>query len=115
MVWEDPRGLTDRTGPQFSASELLAQECLQGATPAIRIGKCSQAIAAPELTEAQKRGPFYVRARAYEQSGDLHLAPEQDYRAVLEIDPDHVEARARLDRLVAPAAAPSANPGQTQL
>jgi hypothetical protein len=46
------------------------------------------------------------RARAYEEIGDLSLA-EGDYRAVLRIDPDHVAARARLDPLLAPAAAPN--------
>jgi hypothetical protein len=46
-----------------------------------------------------------VRARAYEETGRLSLA-ERDYRAVLGIDPDHVAARAKLDPLLAPAAAP---------
>ncbi len=94
-----------RPPPGLSASEQLSRECLAGHSPAIRIQKCSDAIASAQLAERDKRGPFYVRGRAYEQTGDLDLA-EQDYRAVLSIDPDHQAARERLDRLVAPAAAP---------
>jgi hypothetical protein len=104
VVWQDPDARSARTGPQLSVGERLIRDCLEGATPAIRIDRCSQAIASSELADEQKRGPFFVRARAYEQTGDLRLA-EQDYRAVLEIDPDHAEARARLDRLLAPSAA----------
>jgi hypothetical protein len=104
VVWQDPDARSARTGPQLSAGERLIRDCLEGATPVIRIDRCSQAIASSELADEQKRGPFYVRARAYEQTGELRLA-EQDYRAVLEIDPDHAEARARLDRLLAPSAA----------
>jgi hypothetical protein len=47
-----------------------------------------------------------VRGRAHEQLGDLALA-EQDYRAVLRIDPGQVAARGSLDRLLAPAAPPN--------
>jgi hypothetical protein len=101
VVWQD----TERT-PQLNARSHLIRECLDGDSPEIRIDKCSQAIASPELTENQKRGPFYVRGRAYEQIGRVPDA-EQDYRAVLDIDPSHVAARARLDHLIPPAAPPS--------
>ncbi len=94
-----------RARPEFSPSERLVRDCLGGPTPALRIERCSAAIASTELTEPAKRGPYYVRARAYEALGDLTLA-ERDYRAVLRIDPDQVAAHARLDRLLAPAAAP---------
>jgi Tfp pilus assembly protein PilF len=46
-----------------------------------------------------------TRARAYGQTGDLASA-ERDYRAVLAIDPQRTAAQARLERLLAPAAAP---------
>jgi lipoprotein NlpI len=104
VVWQDAAARAERTGPQLSAGERLIRDCRQGPTAAVRIERCSAAIASPELAPAQKRGPHYVRARAYEAIGDLRLA-EQDYRAVLAIDPAHVEARARLERLLAPATA----------
>jgi hypothetical protein len=100
VVWQDADGRSGRTGPELSAAEQLTRDCLHGATPAIRIERCSQAIASSELAQEQKRGPFYVRARAYELLGELGSA-EKDYRAVLEIDPNQVEARARLNRLTA--------------
>jgi lipoprotein NlpI len=64
----------------------------------VRIDKCSQAIASTELAQSQKRGPFYVRGRAYEQIGSVSDA-ERDYLAVLSIDPDHAAAKARLEGL----------------
>jgi hypothetical protein len=94
-----------RPSPELSPSARLVRDCLDGDRPAIRIQRCSDAIASGELAEHDKRGPYYVRARAYEEIGGLSLA-ERDYRAVLRIDPDHVAARARLDPLLAPAAAP---------
>ena len=97
VVWQDPAGPA-RTGPQLSASERLTRDCLQGATPVIRIDQCSQAIASSELAQQQKRGPFYVRARAYEEIGN-RAGAEQDYRAVLDIDPQHAGAKDRLARL----------------
>ena len=100
------RGAAARPAPELSPSARLVRDCLDGDTPAIRIQRCSDAIASAELAERDKRGPYYVRARAYEEIGDLSLA-EDDYRAVLRIDPDHVAARARLDPLLAPAAAPN--------
>ena len=104
VVWQD----ADRT-PQLSARERLIRECLDGDTPQERIDKCSQAIASPELVQAQKRGPFYVRARAYEQIGKTPEA-EQDYRDVLGIDPNHAAAKARLEHLISPVAPPSRPP-----
>ena len=104
VVWRD----ADHT-PQLSARERLIRECLDGDTPQERIDKCSQAIASSELLQAQKRGPFYVRARAYEQIGKTPEA-EQDYRDVLGIDPNHAAAKARLEHLISPAAPPSRPP-----
>jgi hypothetical protein len=95
----------ERLGLELSPSARLVRDCLDGDTPAIRIRRCSDAIASAELAERDKRGPYYVRARAYEETGRLALA-ELDYRAVLRIDPDHLAARAKLDPLLAPAAAP---------
>lgn len=66
VVWRD----ADRT-PQLSASDRLIRECLDGDTPEARIDHCSQAIGAPQLVLSQKRGLFYVRARAYEQLGKI--------------------------------------------
>ena len=99
VVWQDPLGSSARTGPQLSAGGQLTRDCVDGPTPAVRIDKCSQAIASSELAEGQKRGPYYVRARAYEQVGNTVRA-EQDYRAVLGIDPQHAGAKERLARLV---------------
>jgi hypothetical protein len=104
VVWQDADAARPR--PQLSASDRLIRECLEGDTPEVRIDKCSQAIASPELAEREKRGPFYVRARAYEQIGQISQA-EQDYRAVLDIDPEHPTARTRLEGLHAPVALPS--------
>jgi tetratricopeptide (TPR) repeat protein len=104
VVWRDADA--PRPGPQLSAGDRLIRECLEGGTAAARIDKCSQAIASPELAQNQKRGAFYVRARAYEQVGKLPEA-EQDYRAVLSIDPDHPIAKARLEDLRGPAPRPS--------
>jgi hypothetical protein len=104
VVWQDADA--PRPEPQLSASERLIKECLAGGTSDLRIDKCSQAIASPELAQYQKRGAFYVRARAYEQIGYMAEA-ERDYRAVLSIDPDHLTARARLDGLRGPAVLPS--------
>ena len=104
VVWQD----VDRT-PQLSASDRLIRECLEGDTAGIRIDKCSQAITSPELAHHQKRGPFYVRARAYEQIGKASDA-ERDYRAVLGIDHNHVAAKAKLEHLISPAAPPAATP-----
>jgi Tetratricopeptide repeat len=104
VVWQDADA--PRPELQLSASERLIKECLEGDTPELRIDKCSQAIASPELAQDQKRGAFYVRARAHEQLGNMAEA-ERDYRAVLSIDPDHLTARARLDGLRGPAALPS--------
>ena len=111
VVWRDAgqsaiaTASVARAAPEFSPSERLVRDCLGGPTPAARIRTCSEAIASAELAEPDKRGPYYVRARAYEAIGDLALA-ERDYRAVLRIDPDVVAAREGLDRLIAPAAAP---------
>jgi hypothetical protein len=114
IVWQDAESSAAavasaapaaRLAPELSPSARLVRACLDGRTPAIRIQRCSDAIAAAELAERDKRGPYYVRARAYEEIGGLSLA-ERDYRAVLRIDPGHVAARARLDPLPAPAAAP---------
>jgi hypothetical protein len=117
IVWRDAgNGATALAGappaPELRPSERLVRDCLGGPTPAIRVQKCSVAIASTALAAPDKRGPYYVRARAYEQLGSLPLA-ERDYRAVLAIDPDHVAARTRLDRLVAPAAAPDQPPTPT--
>lgn len=115
VVWQDADGgagdtvSSTRTEPQLSASERLVRDCLDGPTPSIRIDKCSQAIASSELAQSQKRGPFYVRARAYEEIGNRAEA-EDDYRAVLRIDPEHAAAKARLTRL----GSPSAQDGSTQ-
>jgi hypothetical protein len=95
----------ERPGPALSPGARLVRDCLDGDSAAIRIQRCSDAIDSAELAERDKRGPYYVRARAYEETGRLSLA-ERDYRAVLGIDPDHVAARAKLDPLLAPAAAP---------
>jgi hypothetical protein len=103
VVWRDADA--PRPRPQLSAGDRLIRECLAGESPGARIDKCSQAIASPELTQNQKRGAFYVRARAYEQIGKRPEA-EQDYVAVLSIDPDHAPAKARLEELRGPAALP---------
>jgi hypothetical protein len=105
VVWQDALGDSARTGPQLTAGEQLTRDCLAGPTPADRIGKCSQAITSSELAEEAKRGPYYVRARAYEEVGDSTGA-EQDYRAVLSIDPQHPGANAGLARLVPTGMAP---------
>jgi tetratricopeptide (TPR) repeat protein len=91
----------------LSPGDRLVRECLDAATPAARIDRCSHAIAAAELAQDEKRGAFYVRGRAYEQIGDFSKA-ELDYQAVLGIDPDHGPAKARLAGLIAPAAPPGA-------
>jgi tetratricopeptide (TPR) repeat protein len=104
VVWQD----ADRA-PQFSASDRLIRECLDGDTPEDRLDKCSTAIASPELAQSQKRGAFYVRARAYEQIGKIPEA-ERDYREVLDIDPKHAAAKARLEHLMPAAAPPGATP-----
>jgi hypothetical protein len=96
-------------GSQLSASDRLIRECLDGDTPRIRVDKCSQAIASPELAHAKKRNPYDVRARAYEQITNMPGA-EQDYRAVLSIDPNHPAAKARLEQLHSPAAPPAPAP-----
>jgi hypothetical protein len=103
VVWQDADA--PRARPELSASDRLVRECLEGDTPEIRIDKCSQAIASSEVAQTQKRGPYYVRGRAYEQVGSISEA-EQDYSAVLGIDPDHAPASARLENLRAPAAGP---------
>jgi hypothetical protein len=103
VVWQDADAA--KPGPQLSASDRLIRECLEGDAPEIRIDRCSQAIASPALAEREKRGPFYVRARAYEQIGQRSEAA-QDYRAVLDIDPDHPTAKARLEDLHAPVPLP---------
>ena len=105
VVWEDADTPLTSQAPQLAARDRLIQACVDGATPAIRIEACSRAIASSELTQSQKRGPYYVRARAFEQIGNMAEA-EQDYRAVLRIDPDHAAAKARLENLIAPAAPP---------
>lgn len=107
VVWRDADA--PRPPPQLSASELLIRACVDGDTPETRIDACSQAIASPALAQSQKRGAFYVRGRAYEQLGDLPEA-EDDYQAVLSIDPDHVAAKARLENLPTPAAPPKPTP-----
>jgi hypothetical protein len=104
VVWQDADAARPR--PPLSARDRLIRACLEGDAPEVRIDKCSQAIASPELAEREKRGPFYVRARAYEQIGQVSEA-ERDYRAVLSIDPDHPTAKARLEDLRAPVALPS--------
>jgi hypothetical protein len=101
VVWQDAGARRPRR--QLSVADRLVRECLEGDTPEIRIDKCSQAIASSELAPTQKRGAYYVRGRAYEQIGILSEA-EQDYGAVLAIDPDHAPARARLENLRASAA-----------
>jgi hypothetical protein len=109
IVWQDAEGAATAVAsaaPELSPGARLVRDCVDGRTPAVRIERCSDAIASAELAERDKRGPYYVRARAYEEIGDLSLA-EGDYRVVLRIDPDHVAARARLDPLLAPAAAPN--------
>jgi hypothetical protein len=104
VVWQEPDA--PRPEPQLSASDRLIKECLEGDTPEVRIDKCSQAVASPELAQNQKRGPLYVRARAYEQIGKMPEA-EQDYRAVLNIDPNHPTAKARLEDLRGQGVLPS--------
>jgi tetratricopeptide (TPR) repeat protein len=104
VVWQD----ADRV-PQLSANDRLVRECLDGDTPEDRLDKCSTAIASPELAQSQKRGAFYVRARAYEQIGRIPEA-ERDYREVLDIDPKHAAAKARLEHLMPAAAPPGATP-----
>jgi hypothetical protein len=103
VVWQNADA--PRPAPQLSAVAWLVRECLEGATPKIRIDRCSKAVASPELEQSQKRGPLYVRARAYEQIGRISEA-ERDYRAVLRVDPDHPGAKARLQDLHAPVALP---------
>ena len=105
VVWQDALGDSARTGPQLSAGEQLTRDCLAGSTPADRIDKCSHAIASSELAEGERRGPYYVRARAYEEVGD-RAGAEQDYRAVLSIDPQHPGANAGLARVVVIGVAP---------
>ena len=104
VVWRDADA--PRPEPQLSASDRLIKECLEGDTPEVRIDMCSQAVAAPELAQNQKRGPLYVRARAYEQVGRMPEA-EQDYREVLNIDPKHPATKARLEDLRGPAVLPN--------
>jgi hypothetical protein len=96
VVWRDSEAA--RSTPQLSVSDRLVRACLEGESPRVRIDKCSQAIASTELAQSQKRGPFYVRGRAYEQIGSISDA-ERDYLAVLSIDPDHAAAKARLEGL----------------
>jgi hypothetical protein len=102
VVWRDTG---PRPAPVLSASERLIRDCVGGRTPQIRIETCSEAIDSAALPERDKRGPHYVRARAYEATGSL-AAAERDYRAVLALDPDHTAAQGRLEGLLAPAAAP---------
>jgi hypothetical protein len=102
VVWRDA-DVARAAEAKLSTGYRLVRECLDGATPQVRIDRCSQAIASAELGQDEKRGPFYVRGRAYEQIGDLSKA-ELDYQAVLGIDPDHGPAKARLAGLIAPAA-----------
>jgi hypothetical protein len=109
VVWQDADAPAATTASQLTARDRLVRECLGGDTPEARIGRCSEAIASAELEGGQKRGAYYVRGRAFEQIGDLHEA-EQDYRAVLRIDSDHVAAKARLEALIAPPAAPAPMP-----
>ena len=104
VVWQEPDA--PRPEPQLSAGDRLVKNCLDGDSPEVRIDNCSQAIASPELAQTQKRSAFYVRARAYEQIGKTAEA-ERDYEAVLSIDPDHPNAKARLANLRGPAAMPS--------
>jgi hypothetical protein len=103
VVWRE----ADEEGPapasQLSAGDRLVRDCLEGDTPVMRIEQCSRAIASADVAQSEKRGPYYVRARAFELVGN-ELEAEQDYRAVLRIDPDHSAAKARLDQLIAPAA-----------
>ena len=109
VVWQDADAPRAMPGSQLSASDRLIRECLDGDTPRIRVDKCSQAIASPELAHAKKRNPYDVRAPAYEQIGNMPGA-EQDYRAVLSIDPDHPAAKARLEQLHSSAAPPAFAP-----
>ena len=105
VVWQDADASRARPASQLSARHRLIQACLGGATPAARIDACSQAIASSELSQQQKHGPYCVRGRAFEEVGNVPEA-EQDYRAVLRIDPDHAPTKARLEGLIAPAARP---------
>jgi hypothetical protein len=111
VVWQDADA--PRARRPISVVDRLVQECLEGNTPEVRIDKCSQAIASPELAPTQKRGAYYVRGRAYEQIGSISEA-EQDYGAVLAIDPDHAAAHARLENLRAPAAGPDLVPAESE-
>jgi hypothetical protein len=108
VVWQDAEAPRAMPAEQLSASDRLIRECLDGDTPRVRVDKCSQAIASTELPQRQKRGAYYVRARAYEQIGNMPEA-EQDYRAVLSIDPDHAAAKARLESLRSPTARSPSN------
>jgi len=107
VVWQDADA--PRPTPQLSAKDQLTRPCLGAGTPEARVDACSQAIASAALTQSEKRGALYVRARAHEQLGDLDGAA-RDYEQVLSIDPGHVAARARLDALLAPSVMPSAGP-----
>jgi hypothetical protein len=111
VVWQDADA--PRARRQVSASDRLVRECLEGDTPQMRIDKCSQVIASSELAPTQKRGAYYVRARAYEQVGSISLA-EQDYGAVLAIDPANAAAHARLENLRVPAAGPDQVPSERE-
>jgi hypothetical protein len=111
VVWQDADA--PRARRQLSESDRLVRECLDGDTPEMRIDRCSQAIASSELTSTQKRGAYYVRGRAYEQVGRI-VEAEQDYSAVLAIDPDHAAATARLDNLRVPVAGPGLVPPDTE-
>ena len=105
VVWQDAEASRARPASQLTARDRLIRACLGGATAAVRIDACSLAIASSELTQQQKRGSYYVRARAFEEIGHVSEAV-QDYRAVLRIDPDHAPTKARLEDLIAPAARP---------
>jgi hypothetical protein len=111
VVWQDADA--PRARRQLSESDRLVRECLEGETPEMRIDKCSQVIASSELAPTQKRGAYYVRGRAFEQVGRI-VEAEQDYSAVLAIDPDHAAATARLDNLRVPAAGPGLAPSETE-
>jgi hypothetical protein len=111
VVWQDADA--PRARRQLSESDRLVRECLEGETPEMRIDRCSQAIASSKLAPTEKRGAYYVRGRAYEQVGRI-VEAEQDYSAVLAIDPDHAAATARLDNLRVPAAGPGLIPPETE-